>query len=132
MTIRPCTYEDAQHLAKAAAREGSSIKPKACECRYWAVWEGGQVVACAFAALISKTKVRLSGAYVVPAFRGRGLWRQLYDVRMDFARSLPEVTLVESFLRPTTLPMYIRRGWLLRKSYTATYHVTLDIGGTHE
>jgi GNAT superfamily N-acetyltransferase len=132
MNLRPCTYEEIQHFAKAAAKEGSAIKPKSCECRYWGVWADGKPVACAFAALVSKTKVRLSGAYVLPAYRGKGLWRQLYDVRMAYARSQPGVVIVESFLRPSTLPMYMRRGWTLRKSYTATYHVTIGLGGTNE
>lgn len=128
IVIRECAFGEIDGIVEAALKSGVCVAPKKCPCRYWLAECDGRVVACAALAMATKRKARLFGAFTLSQYRGKGIWTRLYEVRIQAAVE-SGATIAESFLRPITLPMYLRRGYKVKRNYTATYHVVKEIGG---
>ena len=63
--------------------------------------------------------LKFEDAFVLPAFRGRGIYRKLWDTRWNYVSTACKGMQVISYCKPSTQEFYKKRG------FKEKYHVTL-------
>ncbi len=124
-----CTERDLASFCAVANAEGVSLAPKG-KSRYVIAYYEGMPAGCAALAMIGKTRARLFGAFVLPDFRGKGVWTEMYYQRIAMAR-LAGATVVDAFVRKTIVKSYFKRGFYKKRFFKGleTTHVERDING---
>lgn len=74
-------------LVAAGKKDGVSFTNNE-KCEWFIAYVGKTPVACACALALSTEHVRFKSAYVVPAARGKHIYRKMSDVRMDYCREI--------------------------------------------
>jgi GNAT superfamily N-acetyltransferase len=66
--------------------------------------------------VITGTSAVFKSDYVPPEHRGKGVWRRMFDERVQLCRAA-EVTRVRANVTPMILDAYLRRGATIAKQY---------------
>lgn len=84
--VKECAFSDVRRFSSLAKKE-RSIVSETSNTQWFQIIEDGEVVGCC-GCYITKKKIRLKGDYVLPQWRGRGLYTFVNNFRENYAKSL--------------------------------------------
>lgn len=113
ITIRSASKEDIQPLVKMAEKEHLLF---ANNTSYLTFTLGDQIIGfCGI--LIYSNRVTFKNDYVIPAYRGWGLWQLMFDTRKKIIQKMSSIKYIEASCTPASLPLYIRNGAKIVKAF---------------
>lgn len=134
IVVMACTRQDVAPLFKRAAKEGVVSVTKGY--RSPTLWVGCfhrgvgsfTAVGCAMVINVGVNQWRMAAAYVDPGYRTMGLWRRMFDLRIELVmkacQGRSDVSVfVDSFVRTAIKDAYLRRGFLAIQEFQGSTHV---------
>lgn len=91
--LKECEYLAVSKYASLAKKERSIIS-KTHNTKWFEIIEEGEAVGCC-GIYLAKYKIRLKGDYVLPQWRGRGLYTHVNNFRESYAKEIHRVSKVE-------------------------------------
>ena len=114
LTIRSAIFTEIQPFVKWATREKLVFAKNTSY--IVVVSEGGAIIAiCGL--LLYSNKVVFKNDYVLPEYRGQGLWGLMFNTRRAIVSKIDGLKWIEATCTPLSLPLYLQKGFDIIEKY---------------
>lgn len=99
----------------------SHLKPNAQNIKMWIAVDTKTdlTVGHVFLNIEANNKLKFMDDWVHPDYRNKGIYKQLWDVRMAYVEENYDDHLIYAWCKQTSLPLFLKRGF--EEGETATY-----------
>lgn len=122
--IRPCSTKEIGGVIinhREVRANKITFKPNA---NYIGAFHGQKCVGCVAYIEYANT-VKLCSAFVLPEYRGRGIYKDLFDARLNQVSTLKKT--IVSFLTKNSLPLHLKYGAKIVKVYKRNWKVIYEV-----
>ena len=84
----------------------------------WVAIEDSKEVGWINMSFLPNNVLKFEDAFILPDYRGRGIYRKLWDTRWDYVLASCKGMRIISYCKPSTLSFYLEKGFTAKETIT--------------